>query len=86
MREVLVTLAYPYQAPHSSHIFAKLALLQHTQLGEPFIVAARVVHLVAIQPQDRVSRVLQIARLPQVCQLWPLVGARSAITIQLHQR
>ena len=61
MREVLVALAHPYQAPHSSHVFAKLALLQHTQLSEPFIVAARVVHLIAIQPQDRVSRVLQVA-------------------------
>src|SRR5437762_11905914 len=27
MREVLVALANPYHAPHSSHIFAKLALL-----------------------------------------------------------
>jgi hypothetical protein len=27
-----------------------------------------------------------IARLPQVRQLWPLIGAGGAIRIQLHQR
>src|ERR1700737_1191705 len=86
MSKVPVAFAYPDEPAHRSHIFTELAFLQHTQLSQPFVVATRGVHLVAIQPQDRVSRVLQIARLPQVCQLWPLVGAGSTITIQLHQR
>ncbi len=75
MRKILVAFAYPDQPAHRSHIFTELAFLQHTQLRQPFVIATRVVHFVAIQAQDRVGRVLQVARLAQVCQLRSL--ARS---------
>src|SRR5437879_13917708 len=53
-RKIPVVLTHPYHSAHGAHIFAELAFLEHAQLGDLLLVvvlAARVVHFLAVQPE-----------------------------------